>query len=127
MTTKTQTHMIDVQNGWGWQKIEEFGVVMRNNQLVNTQAIKEQLLRLAVKWCDNYASDIIYLVSSFEQKFLEEGISQIDIYFRRMGINWTYNTGKGDNIPEKYRGVATLIFSAKNNDSLTLYWKGGNC
>lgn len=126
MTTKTQTHMINVQNGWGWQKIEKFGVILHNARFVNTQSIKEQLLRLAVKWCDNYASDIIYLVGDFEKHFLEDGISQIDIYFRSMGINWTYDTGKGDNIPEKYRGMAKLVFS-KEKDFLTLYWKAGNC
>ncbi len=112
-----------------WETIECFGVVgeyIHKKQLQNIQTINEKLLRLSVKWCDVYATDIIYLLQGLEEKFLEKGVIQIYIYFYNSGVNWLTNKGGSDNIPKYYRGVGKLVFEEEEN-RLTLYWRAGNC
>jgi len=95
----------------------------------NLQPINEQLLRLSTKWTDFYASDIIIFFEYFNRYFLEDSITEIDLYFRQSGINWAMLLPDGSEkycsgVPDRYRRRAKLIFDGKG---ITLYWENGNC
>ena len=95
----------------------------------NLQSIKEQILRLSTKWTDLYASDILIFFEFFDRYFLEDGITEIDLYFCQNGIKWAMlfpdETEKYcSSVPDRYRGRAKFVFNDKN---MTLYWENGNC
>lgn len=97
------------------------------NRLMNMQNINEKLLRLAVKITDYYATDILILLDCLEKYFLEQEVSEIDIYFRNTGIDWILdNRIDKQYIPDKYRGKAKLIFNS-GKETVSLYWGRGNC
>lgn len=72
----------------------------------NGQPIRERLLRLAVKHCDNYATDICILLSEDNltlKKFFKGDSGYICIGFRDYGVDWD------DHLPHKeYRHVCIL-------------------
>jgi hypothetical protein len=116
-----------------WRKIEESQVIRQdfygNKEFINMQPIDEKLLRLACKWTDNYASDILIFFEFMKKYFLEESVKEIDFYFRNNGVEWV--TLAEDNtirpvmgIPDRYRGMGKLIFDGQN---MILYWQQGNC
>jgi len=112
-----------------WKSTKCFGVVGEydhKKHLQNIQTIEEKLLRLSVKWCDIYATDIVYLLQGLETRFLKENVTEVDIYFYNSGVNWLTNKGGSDNIPKYYRGMGKLVFEEEEN-RLTLYWRAGNC
>ena len=62
----------------------------------NFQSIKEAFLRLAVKYCENYATDVLVLFEHIDN-LNKENISDMDGYsedynieigFRQFGIDW---------------------------------------
>ena len=60
----------------------------------NFQGIKEALLRLAVKYCENYATDVIILLDYINGMNKNTNVYSytIDIGFRQFGIDWPLNT-----------------------------------
>jgi len=116
-------------NDYCCEKINNTYCLDGQGKFWNMQTINEQLLRLSTKWTEMYASDILIFFEFFNKYFLEDGITEIDLYFCQNGIKWTmllpdeterYVSG----IPDKYRGKAKLIFDGKD---ITLFWEPGNC
>jgi hypothetical protein len=59
----------------------------------NFQGIKENLLRLATKYCENYATDILILlehIDNVNKERMDEGYSTytFEFGFRQFGIDW---------------------------------------
>jgi hypothetical protein len=110
-------------------KIMESYCIDSQGNFINLQPINEKLLRLATKWVEFYSSDILIFFECFNKYFLKDGIKEIDIYFRKSGIDWVMLLPDGSertslSIPDHYRGRAKLIFDGKG---MTLYWEIGNC
>lgn len=115
-------------NEYCFEKIEEIQCYW-DGEFHNLQSIKEKLLRLSCKWTEFYASDILIFFEFFTKNLIEEGIKEIDFYFRQSGVDNVYLLPDGTEkqclgIPEHYRGRAKLTFDGKN---MTLYWENGNC
>ena len=81
----------------------------------NGQPLREALLRLAVKYCEAYATDILYIIEEIEGKLQND--FNLDIYFRQYGVDWPDE-------PESYRyhGRITRV-----KDLITESRKSGNC
>lgn len=111
-------------------KIEVGNCLQQSRQeFINIQPIKEKLLRLATKWTESYASDILYFFDAFNELFLEKEVVEVDFYFRNAGIDTAYlfkdfRIEKDFTTPDRYRGVAKLTFDGKD---MALYWNAGNC
>jgi hypothetical protein len=91
----------------------------------NGQRVKECLLCQSVKSCDTYATDILHLLNGESLKCLLGGeVSEIDIYFRKDGIEWIYNDEMLGQIPQLYRKTMKLHNDGNN---ILLYEGNGNC
>lgn len=122
--------MLEIGNSF-WENIKESPVINYKNEFINLHSFQEKLLRLAVKWTEYFASDILIFFKYMDEYFLQENIVEIDFYFRQMGIEWVTKNSNNEvkmveRIPDKFRGVAKLIFK-RNDKSMELYWKDGNC
>lgn len=81
----------------------------------NCQEFKELLLRLAVKYCERYATDVLILIDSLRER-MENDISMY-IGFRQFGIDFV----KSDST--FYRYHAQII---KEGELLTLWGELGS-
>jgi hypothetical protein len=80
----------------------------------NCQEFKELLLRLAVKYCDRYATDVLILIDSLRGS-MNEDINMF-LGFRQFGIDFTRGHGT------LYRHHALII---KEGNLLTLHGELG--
>ncbi len=99
------------------------------DDLIDFQSIEEKLLRLAVKWTDNYATDINIMINSLKDYF-DMGADQVSIGFRQYGVDWSYLNGNrkigevGMEVHNLYRGRAKIVREGKD---ITLTWERGDC
>lgn len=113
--------MLEIQNYW--EKISNKFAFDGEGKLINMQPINQKLLELAVKHTVHYSTDIIYLINSLEERFINLFVEEIDIYFRKTGIDW-FDHNNHTNRPEQYRYIAKL---KREGNDLILYHTLGNC
>ena len=89
-----------------------------DNHERNTQPIKEALMREAVKQCDCYCTDLLVFFDHSYKELLEGELTEVALYFRRMGIDWKEEV-------KDYRSKATLKRNIKE-DTLELTIESGN-
>jgi len=116
--------MLEIQNYW--EKMVNSFAFDNEKRLVNMQDIKQKLLELAVRNTVMYSTDIIYLINGLEDYFVDLKVKEIDIYFKKTGIDWFLHNEElnYNNRPEFYRYLAKLV---RKDGSITLYYGLGNC
>ncbi|HMM21466.1 MAG TPA: hypothetical protein PKA10_12170 [Selenomonadales bacterium] len=90
------------------------------------QAIKEYLLRKAVRYTDINATGILFFLEDAAKELAEGAAAEIDLYFLQQGVDWQYDYGKVvDAVPKYYRFSVKIIYNSKDK-RLTIYEKPGN-
>jgi hypothetical protein len=83
---------------------------------------------MAVKYTDNYATDILIFIDNILKYF--NSVNETDLYFRMLDVQWENSENSDgfqcmEKMPEYYRHCAKLVYD-KKNETITLYNGFGN-
>lgn len=93
-----------------------WGQIVRNEADVNMSSIYSKLIFEAGRWCESYASDILYDIKAIEDKIFElslyPGTASFLLGFRQNGVDGT------DSIRVKYENPSTYGYLSNEYRSI---------
>jgi hypothetical protein len=95
-----------------------------NGEDLDTQQIKEALLRRAVAHCDYYPTDVLIFFNVLWKEFFDRDAprTEITLYFTQYGISW--DAAAADYEDYLYRSKAIIT---TEGEKMTLRFEPGNC